>query len=310
MKELLCLLFVFFSFTVVVFCEVPNEIRYIGDLKIYGKHFTGGAVFSFSVYPLEKDGTACWESGNRNVNVKNGVAEYLLTVPLDNRIDWRRKDLWLQIAVNGIELSPREKITSQFYSFHSNSAENLFSNNEIKITIGEKSIYIGIEGNSLYYKSSQSADKEQLGVPPGTVIAFAGTRDPNGYLLCNGRELDVMKYPCLFRAIGTIYGGNGTSKFRLPDFRGIFLRGTGGDAAPLGQCQGDAIRNITGRFAKTKPARDFIGAFYDADDISHKDSNSGTSSDTRSVYFDASRVVPTANENRPVNYAVNYYIKY
>jgi hypothetical protein len=26
--------------------------------------------------------------------------------------------------------------------------------------------------------------------------------------------------------------------------------------------------------------------------------------------FDASRVVPTANENRPVNYAADYYIKY
>lgn len=28
------------------------------------------------------------------------------------------------------------------------------------------------------------------------------------------------------------------------------------------------------------------------------------------IDFEASKVVPTANENKPVNYVVNYYIKY
>jgi hypothetical protein len=28
------------------------------------------------------------------------------------------------------------------------------------------------------------------------------------------------------------------------------------------------------------------------------------------IEFEASKVMPTANENRPVNRAVNYYIKY
>jgi hypothetical protein len=225
-------------------------------------------------------------------------------------VDWRKKDLWIQIVVDGRELRPREKITAQPYSFHSYSCENLSSNNEIKIEIGGNTAYIGLGGNSLYYKPGQRAEKECIGVPPGTVITFAGNNAPKRYLLCDSREVDVSRYPDLFRAIGTIYGGNGTLKFKLPDFRGMFLRGTGGNAAPLGQQQGDAIRNITGRFAKTKPARDFLGAFYDANDISNGDSNSGTSSDTRAVYFDASRVVPVSNENRPVNYAVNYYIKY
>lgn len=309
MNRLLCLLFIFFSFTVVVFCEVPNEIRYNGRLKSYGHPVTGNMPFNFKIYDRIQGGTALWESGNQNISLSSGVFTYII-IPDQSRIDWRRKDVWIQIIVDGRELSPREKITSHPYSFHSISAENLSSDKEIKIAIGEKYIYIGIEGDSLYYKSSQSADKQRLGVPPGTVIAFAGSQAPNGYLLCDGRQLDIIRYSDLFRAIGTIYGGNGTSKFKLPDFRGIFLRGTGGNAAPLGQLQGDAIRNITGRFAKTKPARDFTGAFYDSNDISHADSNSGTSNDTRAVYFDASKVVPTANENRPVNYAVNYYIKY
>jgi hypothetical protein len=39
-----------------------------------------------------------------------------------------------------------------------------------------------------------------------------------------------------------MYGSN------LPDTRGLFLRGTGGNAAPLGQIQEDAMLPITGSF--------------------------------------------------------------
>jgi len=36
-----------------------------------------------------------------------------------------------------------------------------------------------------------------------------------------------MKYLGLFAAIGAVYGGNGSNNFKVPDFRGMFLRGTG-----------------------------------------------------------------------------------
>ncbi|MDR3195965.1 MAG: phage tail protein [Endomicrobium sp.] len=310
MKRLLVLLFVFFSFTVVAFSGVPGEIRYSGKLKSYNYPVSGNMPFNFKIYDASEGGTALWESGNQTVKLSSGVFTYIIK-PDESMVDWRKKDLWLQIVVDGRELFPREKVTAQPYSFHSYSAENLSSESEIKIEIGENSAYIGMDGNSrLYYKPSQKAEKECLGVPPGTVIAFAGNSAPRGYLLCDGREIDASMYPDLFRAIGTIYGGNGSPKFKLPNFCGMFLRGAGGNAFPVGQQQGDAIRNITGRFAKTKPNSGFLGAFYGADDVSHGNSNSGSSSDTRAVYFDASRIVPTANENRPVNYAVNYYIKY
>jgi hypothetical protein len=98
-------------------------------------------------------------------------------------VNWRKKDLWLQIVVGGRELLPREKITAQPYSFHSYSSENLSSNNEIKIEIGENTAYIGLDGNSLYYRPGQGTEKECLGVPPGTVITFAGNNAPNGYFI-------------------------------------------------------------------------------------------------------------------------------
>jgi microcystin-dependent protein len=303
-------LFVFFSFTVFVFSGVPNEIRYNGRLKSYNYHVTGNMPFNFKIYNTREGGTALWESGSQNVKLSSGVFNYIIS-PDESMVDWRRKDLWLQIVVDGRELLPREKITAQPYSFHSYSAENLSSDNEIKIEIGKNSAYIGMDGNRLYYKPSQRAEKECLGIPPGTVIAFAGNHAPRGYLLCDGREVDVSNYPDLFRAIGTIYGGNGTPKFKLPDFCGMFLRGTGGNAAPLGQRQGDAIRNIVGDVSPSwagdvtvKPTGAFSGSYKNRSREATNNNNGWN------LNFDASKVVPTANENRPVNYAVNYYIKY
>jgi hypothetical protein len=108
-------------------------------------------------------------SGNKAIRLSSGVFTYIIS-PDESRVDWRKKDLWFQIVVDGRELSPREKITTQPYSFHSYTAEDLSSDNEIKIEIGDNSAYIGMEGNTLYYKPSQSSEKECLGVPPGTVL--------------------------------------------------------------------------------------------------------------------------------------------
>ncbi len=46
-----------------------------------------------------------------------------------------------------------------------------------------------------------------------------------GWMLCDGRSLDPGLYPELFAVLGYTYGGSGSS-FRLPDYRGNFLRGT------------------------------------------------------------------------------------
>jgi microcystin-dependent protein len=69
----------------------------------------------------------------------------------------------------------------------------------------------------------------QSTLPPGSVVAFAGktSSGPRGWLLCDGREVSVSKYPALFKAIGTIYGGDGVNKFRLPDLRGRVVIGVG-----------------------------------------------------------------------------------
>lgn len=66
------------------------------------------------------------------------------------------------------------------------------------------------------------------GITPGTVIISAISTAPTGFLFCDGSELDRTIYSNLFNAIGTNFGaGNGTTTFKIPDTRGVFIRSTG-----------------------------------------------------------------------------------
>jgi microcystin-dependent protein len=49
---------------------------------------------------------------------------------------------------------------------------------------------------------------------------FAGNYAPRGWAFCDGQVVSVLDCPELFAAIGSLYGGNGTSTFALPDMRG------------------------------------------------------------------------------------------
>jgi microcystin-dependent protein len=66
-----------------------------------------------------------------------------------------------------------------------------------------------------------------LGVPIGAIMPYAGNTIPNGYLLCDGSEVERTRFPELFDAIGNIYGVPtvGVNTFRLPDLRGRFPLG-------------------------------------------------------------------------------------
>ena len=70
-------------------------------------------------------------------------------------------------------------------------------------------------------------------IPVGAVLPFAGAAAaiPEGWLLCNGQQLDPTNYPDLYTAIGEAHGGDGGDSFRVPDYRGRFLRGVDAGAA-------------------------------------------------------------------------------
>ena len=89
----------------------------------------------------------------------------------------------------------------------------------------------------------------------------------------------------------------------LPSCGDQFFRGWTGGSRTAGSAQEDAIRNIAGKLGETIHTELFDGAFYIG-------STTGTRSYPEGGYtagfpfLDASRVVPTANENRPANVAL------
>ncbi|WP_443678150.1 phage tail protein [Neisseria polysaccharea] len=161
-------------------------------------------------------------------------------------------------------------------------------------------------------------------IPSGAVMYFAGQTAPTGWLKANGAAVSRTNYAALFAAIGTTYGtGDGRTTFNLPDLRGEFVRGwddgRGIDSGrALGSAQGDAIRNITGKIDSGKNGAlqlfDYIeptGAFGVEKSWKQwtSEGNGGNDNIPRAITFDASRVVPTANENRPRNIALLACIK-
>lgn len=65
------------------------------------------------------------------------------------------------------------------------------------------------------------------GMPVGSIIPYAGTTIPAGYLLCDGSAISRTTYSALFASIGTTYGaGDGNSTFNIPNLIEKFIEGS------------------------------------------------------------------------------------
>lgn len=161
------------------------------------------------------------------------------------------------------------------------------------------------------WKNLNSVNNDVYDIFIGMTSFFCMQTAPKGWLFANGSAVSRTTYAKLFSKIGTHYGGgDGRTTFTLPDLRGEFLRGwdagRGLDSGRnIGTQQGDAIRNIygsgSGRDISSQPS----GAFYPSSKTGYA-GYGGTNGNF--IGFDASRVVPTANENRPRNVALAVYI--
>lgn len=71
---------------------------------------------------------------------------------------------------------------------------------------------------------------------------FAATFAPRNWAYCSGQLISIASNTALFSLLGTTYGGNGTTTFALPDFRGRVGVGVGTGAGlgtiSLGQVAG------------------------------------------------------------------------
>jgi phosphoserine aminotransferase len=147
--------------------------------------------------------------------------------------------------------------------------------------------------------------------PTGTIIMRASSTVPAGYLYCDGTSVTTSGiYAKLFAVIGYTYGGAGAT-YSKPNFQGCFLRGAGNQttggvtytAPALGTIQQDAV--LTPLYASNEG---FRSAASGARDCVSRDIISADPTDTNTGILP--RFDRTATENRPVNHAVYYYIRY
>ena len=146
----------------------------------------------------------------------------------------------------------------------------------------------------------------------GMTAYFAVDNIPAGWIAFDeiATQVTEQRYPELYRHLVGKYG----SIASVPKVADRFLRNAG-NGLSVGQTQGDAIRNITGRFGpldndlKSYLKTMLDGAFYLIEDEKYFGLNGSWNNNNPLVGFDASKVVPTAEENRPKSLALKLCVK-
>ena len=168
--------------------------------------------------------------------------------------------------------------------------------------------------------------KNQI-APPGSIITYAGTASSlEGYFLCDGSSYWSELYPGLFAAIGYTYGyGSESGYFKVPNYKGIFLRGAGQQNVELEVIGGNVYKSyqspVLGYTVRDKSTQFTTSEFVDNINTQVKSVVTG-SSDFMATYK-YSNAISSLNftknsntfnfgneENYPVHTSVQYFIKY
>lgn len=145
--------------------------------------------------------------------------------------------------------------------------------------------------------------------PTGTIIMYPSSTAPSGYLLCDGSSYNTTLYSALWSVIFYTYGGSG-STFKVPNFQGCFLRGAGSQtiggvtytAGSVGTAQQDQV--LSANYSTNEGYRDCAGGTRSC---VARTRITGDPIDTTGILAQFAR---QGTENRPVNHAIYYYIKY
>ena len=181
----------------------------------------------------------------------------------------------------------------------------------------------------LEYANSESGIED---TPVGHIIPYMGNNAPKHYLICDGREYNIIDYPYLVQHFtnefgsSNYFGGDGTTTFAVPDLRGEFLRGSGinshtnqGSGSNVGVHQ-DATEHISFGVNTTDKSIWFdtstprSGTEQVLIDKTDRDLKLTTSPNTTGLFADLTTWSGSTNQShytsRPTNTSVLYCIKY
>lgn len=204
----------------------------------------------FSIYINPTGGEAVWTEEHKSISIISGHINVLLgaKTDLDNpdnkastadALDFKNPYyLGIKVGFNGQEMIPRHQIVPSFHAKkadHAKGADHALNSDKLNGKLPE------------YYATAEFADdisadvndvstdlntfKSNLLVdlvPVGTVLIWpAEIKVPNGYLICDGAAYKISEYQKLSDIIKRTYTEveRSDSEFRVPDYRGYFLRG-------------------------------------------------------------------------------------
>lgn len=232
--------------------------------------------------------------------------------------------------------------TDEFGVFsHTIGSVNQTGFNSLVFANISSNLKVEVDGTTIYddkFNTVPYAKAAENGVPPGSIMPFAGPANkiPAGWLLCDGSsKAKTGIYQKLYEAIGTLWGDDG-GYFKVPDLRGMFLRGinngkTGNNAdqdgeRSVGSTQDDAFEshkhtgnttNIdnhvhnTGDFKYLLKNNDYTSEGTDNKGTNELDILSGREMTPAGAHNHDLNIGLTGNlETRPKNAAVAYIIKY
>ena len=151
-------------------------------------------------------------------------------------------------------------------------------------------------------------------MPPGMILPHGGSSAPSGFLMCNGATVSRTTYSNLFNVIGERFGmGDGSTTFQLPDLRGKFIRGFGGNSGAIGATQAEGLPNITGTIGLISGKNPVADGAFSLSSNKYAGIGSGSEIDDYRATFDASQsnsIYGASSHVTPVNMALNFIIKY
>lgn len=329
--------------------EVPSTLNYQGRVLQNGQPFDGTGHFVYGIYegptllwtnklpvpsPLNDPTAAIDSSDAKALTVRNGVFTVRLgegdanNAPVGTDVFFKfdgtqrvRTDVklavWFSPAAEGpyTRLDPDITFASVPFAHIAGVAvgvqeDSVTGSMLVDGAVGESNLDSGVV--------TRAKLAPNVVTPAGTIVAYIGETAPPGWHLCHGDDLPRGGENLdLELAVGSRFGlaANPATHFKLPDFRGYFLRGVDGMAGrdpdknarmPMatGGATGNAIGSIQGDELKAHshelPLRVIGGIAYLV--------GSGNASDAGNP---RSITSPTGgNETRPKNAYVNYIIKY
>ena len=260
------------------------------------------------------------------------------TMPFDSEGNFTRVHNWDEDRQNDIDIAS-DRMDEEFDNYADGLNDCLLRDGRATMMGDLKMGNFQVKNVAKGTVNSDAVNKEQLDKASEDLNAVIKTmvnalwqvgdvkssvKDANhgNWFLCDGQAISRVTYSALFEVIGTNFGsGDGVNTFNLPDYRGKFLRGLGGNSAKdIFTAQAESLPNITGKLSSVPiwdSKNELVqgeGALSSKTQVTSQNfSSSGSyNKQWRTLDLDASKsneIYGASEHVTPENYAINYFIK-